>query len=164
MTHSYVPGLIIHMCDVTHFYHGPTVLCGNYESRTGTCRLAWLISYVCRGAFICVSWRIDMCDTATHCNTLQHTATHCNTLRHPWRIDMWATTHSLSGNSSCICVSWRIHTMGPLSSVVITSHERGDDDGRLQLEMCCVFTLEQSCCCHHLCHDSNICHMSLTHL
>ena len=23
-----------------------------------------------------------ICDTATHCNTLQHTATHCNTLQH----------------------------------------------------------------------------------
>ena len=24
----------------------------------------------------------DVCDSATHCNTLQHTATHCNTLQH----------------------------------------------------------------------------------
>ena len=24
----------------------------------------------------------NICDTATHCNTLQHTATHCNTLQH----------------------------------------------------------------------------------
>jgi len=60
-------------------------------------------SYVWHDAFICVTWRIHMCDM-THSYVWQD-AFICVT----WRIHMCDMTHSYVWHDAFICVTWRLH-------------------------------------------------------
>jgi len=60
-------------------------------------------SYVWHDAFICVPWRIHMCDM-TH-SYVWHDAFICVT----WRIHICDMTHSYVWHDTFICVTWRIH-------------------------------------------------------
>jgi len=77
------------MCKQLHTWHSLQA-----HAHAVTFALSWNCIYLCHihieMAFCtcsdCIPWyyhtSTSTCDTASHCNTLQHTASHCNTLQH----------------------------------------------------------------------------------
>ena len=84
MSHLHVNIMSSHMSDdvASHMGHDMCVMSHMKEAchicRTGHCNT--LQHDIARETSSHMT--SHLCDTATHCNTLQHTATHCNTLQH----------------------------------------------------------------------------------
>jgi len=68
---------------------------------------------------VCLSARLTLQHTATHCNTLQHTATHCNTLQHTCtypNLDLFVFNHSF------MLIHWHAHEHNHLQCFICTHH------------------------------------------
>jgi len=102
-------------------------------------------SYLWHDSFICVTWRIHMCDM-TH-SYVWHDAFICVT----WRIHTCDMTHSYVWHDAFICVTWRIHMCDMTHSCVWWKNVQGDI-------LVCDMTYS------YVWHDSFICVTWLIHM